>query len=242
MIRVRLRTLLAVALLAGLTGCGSSGGPGLVTPATTAPVDPDDPAGLLASRAAAALDQRYVAAYRYTPAGGPPRTVTVLVALDGTWRVDIPHGAMSGTVDVSVVRTDQGLYQCQLGANAICVKVAGVDGRLGASIDPKVEHIFVDWLSVLTDREQAISVAKSQNLPGSTGLCFSVQPSAASLNAPMDPGILCYDDDGTLTAAVFTWGSVRLTADPVAAPPTTPFPGPVVPGEPLPLIAPPTPP
>lgn len=233
-----LRSLVIFSALALSAGCGPGTSPQSVPTNPTPPTATDnDPAGQLASRAAAALDRTYIAAYEYIPAGAPARTLTVLVATDGTWRVDVPRGAMSGTADISIVRNAAGLYQCSLGKTATCVKV----GTLATTADPKVQHVFVDWLSVLTDRDQAISVGLSRNLAGSAGTCYSVEPSAAALKAPMDAGILCYRDDGTLTAAAFTWGSVKLMADPVQPPPTAPLPGPIVPGKPLPLIAPPTP-
>jgi hypothetical protein len=181
---------------------------------------------------AAAQDKRYVAGYTLTTKGRAPRLVTVTVALDGSWLVSIPGGALGGTTDVAVADSTAGLFQCATGG---CVKVASARGRLPARYDPRVQHVFTDWLGVLADRQVALAVDAAAGLPGSRGQCFSVEPSSASLAAPLDPGIYCYANDGTLTAAALGLGTLVLSGTPSPAPPTAALPGPVVARDPLPV-------
>ncbi|MEN3306186.1 MAG: hypothetical protein V7603_2388 [Micromonosporaceae bacterium] len=229
---------LALALLAAGTACTGQppARPGEAASGSPVPTAPADAWGRLAARVAAAQDKRYVAGYTLTTTGRAPRLVTVTVALDGSWLVSIPGGALGGTIDVAVADSTAGLFQCAVsGASPGCVRVAGTDGRLPARLDPRVQHLFTDWLGVLTDRQVAISVDVAAALPGSHGQCFSIEPSSASLAAPVDAGIYCYDADGTLTAAALGLGTLVLAGTPTAPPPTAALPGPVVPRDPLPV-------
>ena len=56
------------------------------TPSGPAVTGPADPWGQLAGRVAALRDNRYVAAYTLSTRGRPARTVTVTIAVDGSWR------------------------------------------------------------------------------------------------------------------------------------------------------------
>jgi hypothetical protein len=213
-----------------LDGPGPSAGP-------TGPVDPQ---GQLAARAAAGQDRRYTASYALTT-DGRVRTVTVTIAQDGTWLVAVPGGGLAGAADVAVAGTRAGLYQCRLGAAAACVRVAAPDGTVPAADDPRVQYLFTSWLRVLTDRQQAIAVDRAPALPGASGQCFSVQANSATLAAPVDAGVYCYDQDGLLTAATLAMGSFVLAGAPAAAPPTVTLPGPVTGAAPVPTAAPPSP-
>jgi hypothetical protein len=239
--------VLALAVPVLLAGCGHDPAPVDPTPsdsplATEASGARDELAGL----AAAAEDRHLLASYTLAASGRPDRTVVVTDAADGTWRVDIPGGALGGTADVSVAQTRDGLFQCALPSAqrpdpATCVRVAAADGRLAATIDPRIQHPFTDWLGVLTDRQAPLAVSTSRPLPGARGACFSVDSTSASLSAPLDVGIYCYDPDGTLTAARLGFGTLLLVGTPAAPPPSITLPGPVTPGEPLKTAAPPTP-
>ncbi|HEX2771544.1 MAG TPA: hypothetical protein VHN18_03835, partial [Micromonosporaceae bacterium] len=104
--------VLAIPLM--LAGCAADQG---VAPPPE-PVFQPEPAPAreqLAALAAAAQDRRFTARYTLTTADRPARTVEVTRAVDGTWRVDVPRGALGGTADVAVARTTGGLYQCTLG-------------------------------------------------------------------------------------------------------------------------------
>jgi hypothetical protein len=212
--------------------------------ATAAPVHtgPLDARVQLAGLAATAKDHRFSAGYTLTQPGLPPRTVTVTVAVDGTWRLDIPGGALGGQANVALAGNRNGQYQCDLAVPPSCVQVSAAGGAVPAAVDPRVEHPFVDWLDVLTDRQAPLSVAAAPALPGSRGTCFSVEPTAAGLLAPMDAGVYCYDPDGTLTAVRAGFGTLVLATAVSPGPATVPLPGPVGGGAPLPTAAPPPPP
>jgi hypothetical protein len=238
------RQLLGALLLAGplaLAGCGGGQAPASTGSSATASPVPTTPTGAraqLAARAAAAQDRHLVAFYRLTSTDQPVRTVSVTRAVDGTWRVDIPGGALGGTADVSVAATHDGLYQCAMPSAGhpdpvSCVRVAAANGHLKAANDPRVQHPFTDWLDVLTDRQAALAVSTAKSLAGAGGSCYSVESNSASLSAPLDLGIYCYAPDGTLTGAALGFGTLVLTGTPTAGPATVSLPGPVAAGAPL---------
>lgn len=178
------------------------------------------------------------ATYTWSVPGRADRTVTVVRAVDGSWRVDVPGSALGGTADIAIVRSGGGLHQCALTSAqrpqpATCVRLGGPDDRLPGQLDPRVQHVFTDWLTVLTDRRAPLSVSVDRPLPGARGTCFSVESTSASLDAPLDVGIYCFDTDGTPTAVRAAFGSLLLAGTPTAAPATAPLAGPVVTGEPL---------
>jgi len=223
-----------------LSGCTATP-PVLDDPSPTAgPTGPTDAWGQLAARLAVAQDRRYAASYTLTTKGRGPRTVSVTIAQDGTWLVAVPGGALGGTADVAIAANPSGLYQCALGAAPSCVRVAAPDGTVPAANDPRVEYLFTSWLRILADRQQAIAVNPA-TLAGAAGQCFSVEPNSAALTPPVDAGIYCYDDNGTLTAATLAMGSFTLAGAPGPAPATIALPGPVTSGPPLGMAAPPPP-
>ena len=111
-----------------------------------------------------------------------------------------------------------------------CVRIAGPGKPVPHRYDPVIEHLFTDWPAVLIDRNAAIAVSAARPLPGSTGACYSVEPNAASLAPPIDPGIFCYSPDGTLTAAALDFGSLTMVNSPAAAPPTVGLPAAIITG------------
>lgn len=148
--------------------------------ATTSPPSSDPaPAAIdsareeLAALAAAAQDRHFTA--RYTLTGdGPDRTITVTSANDGTWRVDVPGGALGGTVDVSFAGTTDGLFQCGLPSAsrpepASCVRLGDPDDTVPSRLDPRVQHPFTDWLEVLTDRLAPLAVSQPGRRRGRPG-------------------------------------------------------------------------
>ena len=223
-----------------LSGCTATP-PVLDDPSPTAvPTGPTDAWGQLAARLAVAQDRRYVASYTLNTKGRAARTVTVTIAQDGSWQVAVPGGALGGTADVAIAATPSGLYQCALGAAPSCVRVAAPDGAVPAANDPRVEYLFTSWLRILADRRQAIAVNRA-TLAGAAGQCFSVEPNSAALTPPVDAGIYCYDENGTLTAATMAMGSFTLAGAPGPAPATIALPGPVTSGPALGMAAPPPP-
>lgn len=247
--------LVAGGLMVALVGCGGDEpGDTTATPSASAPATASGAAAAgdtdarthLAALAAAAEDRHLRAHYTLSRSGRPNRTVALTSATDGTWRVDIPGGALGGTADIAMAQTRDGIYQCALPSATrpdptTCVRVAAPDKPVPATIDPRVQHVFTDWRAVLTDRQASLAVSTTRALPHSRGTCFSVDSTAASLSAPLDIGIYCFDTDGTLTAARLAFGTLLLVGDPTAAPATVTLPGPVVAGSALRTAAPPTP-
>jgi hypothetical protein len=209
--------------------------------ATTGPAAhaSDDARSQLAARAAVAKDRRYVAAYTLAVRGKPARAVLVTVAADGTWRVDVQGGALGGTSDVAIAGRPEAQYQCPLTNGAGCVKVSGPRGALPAAVDPRVQYPFTRWLDLFLDRQVALSVAPAAALPGATGTCYSVEPTSVAMQPVIESAVLCYTDDGMLSAVRAAFGVLTLSSQPSAPPATVALPGPVVNATPLPIAAPP---
>ena len=239
-----------LAASAALSACSSSPPPNPpdTTPNVSAPSDRDQ----LASLAAAAKDRRYIATYIYSVPDQPDRTVTVAIATDDSWVVAVPGGALGGLADIAIFKSVEGLFQCALGpapgalearpdlppVTPGCVKVTA----LTPATDPRVQHIFTDWIDPLVDRATALSVTAADPLPGARGACYSVESTSAALAPPVDPGIYCYDQDGILTAAQVRFGTLMLTGEVQPAPPSVAQPAGVVARDPLPIAPPPPPP
>ncbi|MEV0217054.1 hypothetical protein [Micromonospora sp. ALFpr18c] len=241
----RLLGPLVFVLPAALVACTGEQPPA-PPPTDSPPAQVDAARDELAALAAAAQDRRLVAQYVYSRTGQPDRTVVFASANDGTWRVDVPGGALGGTVDVSLAATADGLFQCALPSAvrsepASCVRVGERDEPIARRLDPRVQHPLTDWLDVLTDRRAPLAVAPAATPEGLTGTCYSVDSTSASLNAPLDVGIYCYDRDGTPTGVRTEAGTLRLAAPPGPPPATVQLAGPVIDGDPLGTAAPPTP-
>ncbi len=235
----------------GVVALGACASPEPILPEPTRTAQPAD-RERLAGLAATAKDRRYVATYTLVVPERADRVVTVAVATDGTWVVGIPGGALSGLANIAIFRSAEGLFHCSLGpvAGAYvqrpdldpittgCVRVA----RLTGATDPRVQHLFTDWIDPLVDRATALSVAATESLPGAVGSCYSIESNSAALAPPVDPGIYCYQRDGLLTAARVGFGTLALTGTVAPAPPSVAIPAAVVSGDPLPLTAPPPPP
>ncbi len=232
--------LAGTVVLAGtgtLSGCTGSS-PAAEPPSPTPAADPGSPADRLAGLVALAADRHYTASYTYTPSGGSARTVTVTTARDGSWRVDVPRGALGGGRDVTVAGTRNGVYQCGLTEPPSCVRVAEPGGSVPARYDPRVERLFTVWIGRLGNRNAALSVDTSKPLAKDSGHCFSVEPTAASLSAPVPSGVYCLATDGTVTGASLGLGTVTLLGRPAAAPGSVTLPGPVTGGSAVPTRSP----
>ncbi|MFG1896442.1 hypothetical protein ACGFIP_20775 [Micromonospora zamorensis] len=237
---------LVIALPALLIACTSAQPPS-ATPTETGAVEVEAARDELAALAAAAQDRHLVAQYVYSRTGQPDRTIVFTSANDGSWRVDVPGGALGGAADVSMAATADGLFQCALPSagrpeSASCVRLGDRDDAIPRRSDPRIQHPLTDWLDVLTDRRAPLAVAPASAPEGVTGTCYSVESTSASLNAPLDVGIYCYDRDGTPTGVRTGAGTLRLAAPPGPAPATVQLAGPVVVDrDPLDTAAPPTP-
>ncbi len=240
-------------LSALLTGCSDSPPPGAQESPSPVVIPPQEPRAKLAGLVAAALDHRFTATYTYTPRNAAARSVAVTLGVDGTWRIDIPGGALGGAADIALVGLQDTIYQCGAApANPANVQPSAPPAApsinctllpkpLTAKYDVRLQHLFTDWQGPLTNPSAALSVAVTTLLEGATGTCFSVESTSASLAAPVDPGIYCYADDGTLTAARIGAGTLVLAGAPSGPPATVSLPGPVTPGSPLQLAALPSP-
>lgn len=220
-----------------VSGCGGSA-PAATSSPTPASTEPTDPADRLAGLVAVGQDRGYEATYSYQVYGRPTRSVTVTLATDGSWRVDVPGAGLGGGADIAVAGTSKGVYQCTLGDGGSCTRVAKAGGRVPDRYDPKIEKLFVRWLPRLEDRDAALSVATTSRLHGATGTCFSVEPTAASLSSPVPAGVYCLDDNGAVTGARTSLGTLVGTGSPAPAPATVTLPGPAAGGSAVPTASP----
>jgi predicted small lipoprotein YifL len=235
----RLAVLAALsACCVALTGCGGSK-PLDAPDSSKAAAPPESAAEQLLGRVAAAKDARYRASYTLRVKGRADRTVGIEFAHDGSWRFDIPGGAHGGARDVSLVSNAHGIYQCALGAVRSCAKIATPGQRVPPAYDPRLEHPFTDWLDVLSDTREALSVAHDTRLSVPSGDCFSVESNSAAMAPPMDPGIYCFDADGVLTGARFGGRTLVISGAPSKPAKTVKLPGPVTDAKPLPTSPPP---
>jgi hypothetical protein len=238
--RPQLSKIAGAALVAAmlLTGCGGS--TPVTAPSDASPkVAPKSPQGQLLARVAAAQDKRYGATYTLRKKGKKDRTITVELANDGSWLIEVPGGARGGTRDVAIAGNSDGVYQCVLGGRASCVQVAKPGGKVPGAYDPRVQHPFTDWLDVLIDTRAALSVAADSSLPVPRGDCFSVESNSVAMAPPMEAGVYCFDEEGVLTGARFSVGALVLSGG-VEKPRTSiKLPGPVTAGRPMPTSPPP---
>ncbi len=224
--------LLAAAL--GLTACGGSSSQAAdrpePSPSTARTSVSLPPKALLATFAARGQDRHYTATYRFAPPGGAAETtLAVTRAADGV-RVDLPQPADAVSVarTATTVRTAAGAYVCLVTATARGCVNARTPGA--AAVEPRVRHVFDDWLAILADPGAAISVTVVKAPAGTTGTCFSVEGVAASLDPPVDAGRYCFDDAGMLTALRNGTGTATLSQSGPPTPLTLPAPlGPALP-------------
>ena len=240
--------LLALLVAATAAGCGGGDREPVAQPSpapTGSTPELENPRSSLAARAAAAEDTSVVATYSLAEGDSAPRGVIVTLAADHSWRVDIAGGAMGGLADVSVALNADGLFQCALPSQTrpvepVCIRITDADGALPRHIDPRVQHAFTDWRVVLTDRQAPLSVSFAKPVAVDVGgTCYAVESTYASLDAPLDTGIYCYDPAGVLTAAKLSFGTLKLAQPPVQGPPTIALPGPVTKGPALGMATPP---
>ena len=232
----------SLGLVALLSGCGGGTPAVAATPSASPSAATPEPRAQLTRRVAAAKDKHYVIGYTLATPDQPARSVLVTIAADGTWRVDIQGGAMNGTANVSIAGRPEGVYQCTNTADAECVRVAAAGKPLPPELDPQVQDVFTSWLDVLSDRQTGLAVTIVALLPGASGTCFAVTPAVTAVAPPVDAGVLCYTDDGILTAARLPFGTLTIAQQPQPAPPTVVLPGPITDSAPLPMSAPPSPP
>ena len=91
-----------------------------------------------------------------------------------------------------------------------------------------VQHVFTDWLDVLMDRAAPLAISGTPPIEGVSGSCFAVESSTVSLVVPLDTGIYCYDEEGVLTGARLSFGTLILVSGDTTGPDSIQLPGPVV--------------
>jgi hypothetical protein len=246
--------LLLLALLCGglglgtVAGCGGRHAPAAKATSLPAAAGVNNPRAQLAAHAAAAKDRRYIADYTLSRDRQRDQAVTATLAADGTWRVDVQGGALSGAADVAIVGRSGWQYQCTLRAaggaataQEGCVKLARMGTRPPDAADPLVQHPFTTWLDVFTDPTVAVTVTVTTPLPGVSGTCFAVESTTVTLAPPIESSVACFDEQGTVTGARAEWGTLVRSGTPAAPPETAALPGSVVARDPLPTSAPPAP-
>ena len=143
---------------------------------------------------------------------------------DGSWRVDIPGGALGGTRrhrdrrDTAVTSTSA---RCRGPPAAEPCRASAVGRELTPEVDPRVQHLFTTGREVLTDRARRSRCPTPHRRTGSArGACFSrASPRAASLaRAAGRRRSTATTADGTLTGARAR-ASARCAAGPAPARP-----------------------
>ena len=153
---------------AGLAACGDAGAaqPHADAPAAADRAGPDAGRADRPGRPGRA-GARTTASPRSTPCDARPAssaTVVATVATDGSWRVDIPGGALGGTADVSIVQTAGGRLPVRAAVGRPTRSTPAASGsptRTSASprsTTRRCERVFRQWLNVFTDRQAALSV------------------------------------------------------------------------------------
>lgn len=225
-----MRKIAAVVLFtlaaATLSACGGSSGdtavpsPSPAPPPTSdrAPIGTTSAAAELAGLAAAAKGRQYSAVYELTRPKREPVDVTVEVAADDRWSVEIPGGAKGGKADVTIARNRDTYLQCVDAKPDVCAPIATKDEEIPAKVDPVIQHVFTDWLDVMLNRSSPVSVAHADDLKGSQGECFWLERNSVTVSSPIPNGVYCLRSDGIVTAVKSEFGLLRLDGEPAEAP------------------------
>ncbi|WP_144300374.1 hypothetical protein [Stackebrandtia nassauensis] len=220
---ISLFTLATVAL----TGCGSGSAADTAKPSPSpapaitsdrAPIGTSSAAGELAGLAAAAKGRDYSATYELTRPGDKPVEVSVELAADDRWSVEVPGGAQGGKADVTIARHRDFYVQCVEGKRDSCARVDTKDDKIPSTIDPVVQHVFTDWLDVMINRSSPISVAYAEDVKGVAGQCFWLERNSVTVSSPIPSGVYCLRSDGIVTAAKASFGSLKLKGEPGSGP------------------------
>jgi hypothetical protein len=229
-VRLILRTSVAVASVALLAACGSSGSNGPTpTPTPTASAASD-----LQQLASTGLQQSYTAVYSLR-ATAPAGSAIVTVGRTPTaYRLNVQRG---NSVAVLIHNT-RGTYSCQknLGHAAKCLLVAKPGSPVPALFDAG-QRLWADYLTELSTNASAYLVTAAGTTPATAtlpaGACFAVATGPTPPPKAVATGTYCLTDGGIPTKAAFTSGTFQLTQIraapraqnllPLAAP--TPIPG-----------------
>jgi hypothetical protein len=229
-VRLIPRTSVAVASVALLAACGSSGSNGPTpTPTPTASAAND-----LQQLANTGLQQSYTAVYNLratAPAGG---AIVTVGRTPESYRVNLKRGSATSVL----IHNARGTYSCQVQPKkpTTCLFVA----KLGSPVPPLFDagqRLWTDYLTELSTNTSAYLVTAAGTTPATAtlpaGACFAVAPGATPSANAVPTGTYCLTDGGIPTKAAFTTGTFTLTQIraapraqnllPLAAP--TPIPG-----------------
>lgn len=222
----------AAALLVGallLAACTDGSPEAEPTPTVSPSASPStDAATTLARLAATSAKSSYSASYTVTGAH-PGRAY--LVRTPNGYRFELATGTGTTARRAMLIRTTAGTVSCTVVPKPVtCLKVAGPGKGVPAVFDAGLQHVFSDYLVLLSRGGPAYTVTDA--LPGSGGgQCFDVALAASPAPAgAVAAGTYCFDPDGVPTRVTYPSGSLVLLARgpaPTAkdfVPPTTPKP------------------
>lgn len=175
------------------------------------------PAQQLAVRAALAGDQTFTADYRLTDTNGGQATAKVSKLADSL-RFEISYPATDATVahTVTLLQNSSGIFRCistTTGKGCLLAAKPGED----LPNDPRLQHVFGDWLPKLANRSAALSIEATTTFGTVRGDCFSLERVTSSVAPPVDTGVYCFDADGLVTGVRLDAGTLELVT--VAGPP-----------------------
>lgn len=218
-----------VGLALAAAACSASKPAASPTQSPTPSASPSpDAATALARLAATSAKASYSASYEVT--GEHPGRVYVLRTPNG-YRFELATGTGKTARRAMLIRTTGGTVSCTVvPAPVTCLRVAGPGKGVPAVFDAGLQHVFSDYLVLLSRVGSDYRV--TQALSGSTsGQCFDVAAVASPAPAgAVAAGTYCFDPDGVPTRVSYASGSLVLTARGAApqakdfVPPVTPKP------------------
>jgi hypothetical protein len=225
------RRLLALALPLSLlvAGCNSDKpGPEASESPSATPSATADPTTALAELAALSARSSYSASYKAT--GAHPGTARVVRTPTG-YRFELTTSSGKYLRRALLIRTPSRTVSCTLVPKPVtCLIVAGPGKPVPAVFDAGLQHVFTDYMTVLSKPSAKYTVTSAAT-SGEDTACFAVRSTAtpAPANAVAN-GTYCFAADGVITRVVFPSGEVVLTARGPApsgndfTPPVTPKP------------------
>lgn len=206
------RAAALVSLGLALTACSSSTKPSASpTPTVSPSASPAVSAAVqLARLAALSAKSSYSASYTVT--GAHPGRVYVLRTPSG-YRFELATGAGKTARRAMLIRTTAGTVSCTVVPTPVtCLKVAGPGKGLPAVFDAGLQHVFSDYLVLLSRVGADYTVTEA--IAGSAGgQCFDVSPVASPApTGAVAAGTYCFGPDGVPTRVTYPSGSLVLLA------------------------------
>ncbi|MDX6275469.1 MAG: hypothetical protein QOJ92_2679 [Frankiales bacterium] len=176
------------------------------TPSETAPPIPAATAlGQLASLGAAAS---YSATYVVT--GSSPGTARIFRTRNG-FRFELTTGKPGNRRKAVLIRTPSGSVSCTIAPTPMtCLLVALGNKPVPPLFDAGLQHVFSDYLVVLSKPSTAVRVSAAVAESPQDGACFRVAPTKAPL--VVATGTYCIAPDGVVTRVIYPSGQVVLSS------------------------------